>query len=404
MTMISQYMPTFDLNESDEEDDDEIPTMTTTTCTKASTVVAPHLSSEPRAPDSLPEPPVTLDLTEPSASRSGTKRRTEWDKLTAQWFANGAASPQALPYSNARGAVPAAKHMQHRQGGELKRRRTTAPLDLTQPDTSGPIVERTSTAKHNKHAWKANDRCLAKFRAQTVGSHNAFWYPGRIASVSASGKKCDVVFDDGDREACVPLRFLRLPQESDGKGDAPRCESESDDVPPGEPGADVGNVAVTAMPEQPASALATPPPVEARAADDDETTATTALPHVPSRGSPLDDLRQKMVDLLANDMEVLGLDARAFDLGAVVDALGCNRARFRSVRFNLKRQWSVTDALARGAISVASVADLSAFSKERTVSGLPLAHKLYEVAHEGCAPEYRYRGGQYLPVGGPTEP
>jgi hypothetical protein len=80
------------------------------------------------------------------------------------------------------------------------------------------------------------------------------------------------------------------------------------------------------MPEQPASPPATPPPVEACAADDDETTATTALPHVPSRGSPLDDLRQKMVDLLANDMEVLGLDARAFDLGAVVDALGAETA------------------------------------------------------------------------------
>jgi len=54
-------------------------------------------------------------------------------------------------------------------------------------------------------------RCEAKFRAQSVGSSFARWYPGVIESVSNDGRKCDVLFDDGDRERHVPLRFLRGP-------------------------------------------------------------------------------------------------------------------------------------------------------------------------------------------------
>ena len=61
-------------------------------------------------------------------------------------------------------------------------------------------------------AWKLNDRCEARYRAQTHGTTKlTFWYPGIIARASDDGTRCDVDYDDGDKEEGVPLRFLRLP-------------------------------------------------------------------------------------------------------------------------------------------------------------------------------------------------
>ena len=162
MAAVNDVKPLFDLNASDDDDDDamyDTPSPPTSTESSDHVSVAPlprDLSAEPRAPaapapardhsvprdHSLPLPPVTLDLTEPSASRPVKKRRrSEWDKLTSQWFVNGAAAPEALPYSNSRvkpRAVAAAKKHVRQSRGEVKRHRATAPLDLTTPSPSRP--------------------------------------------------------------------------------------------------------------------------------------------------------------------------------------------------------------------------------------------------------------------------
>ena len=49
----------------------------------------------------------------------------------------------------------------------------------------------------------------AKYRAQEVGSFAATWHGGVVRKVHETGG-CDIIYDDGDREDNVPLRFLRL--------------------------------------------------------------------------------------------------------------------------------------------------------------------------------------------------
>merc|ERR1719152_1061025 len=59
-------------------------------------------------------------------------------------------------------------------------------------------------------AWQPGDLCEAKYRAQQVGSHNALWFAGRVEAVSSDGKRYDIQFDDGDREARVPRKYVRV--------------------------------------------------------------------------------------------------------------------------------------------------------------------------------------------------
>merc|ERR1712196_662139 len=78
------------------------------------------------------------------------------------------------------------------------------------------------------------------------------------------------------------------------------------------------------------------------------------------------DVRQTMINLLLKDVSHLGLSAA--HCTSVVDAIGCNRFRFRSVRWNLKHNAAVAEAFATDAVDVGKIADLSAFSKPKEQS------------------------------------
>ena len=98
-----------------------------------------------------------------------------------------------------------------------------------------------------------------------------------------------------------------------------------------------------------------------------------------------------MVSYLVKDLAPLGVSAALCSL--VINAIGENRARFRSVRHNLKH--NVADAtlgLAAGTVSLQSIADGSAFVTKKVAA----VHSMSEPYE--AEPEYRYRGGQYLPV------
>jgi hypothetical protein len=61
--------------------------------------------------------------------------------------------------------------------------------------------------------WKVGEKCEAKFGAQDKPFALAKWFPGEITRVLLDGgevKACDVTFDDGDFEAHVPPKYLRL--------------------------------------------------------------------------------------------------------------------------------------------------------------------------------------------------
>ena len=52
---------------------------------------------------------------------------------------------------------------------------------------------------------------LTRFLAQHHGATRTSWYPGTIASAPDAEGKYDVQFDDGDYEAAVPRKYMRLP-------------------------------------------------------------------------------------------------------------------------------------------------------------------------------------------------
>jgi len=107
-------------------------------------------------------------------------------------------------------------------------------------------------------------------------------------------------------------------------------------------------------------------------------------------------VQQLMTDLLLKDLRPQhGLTAQA--LAQVVAAIGGNRVRFRSVRHNLKHNAAVARAFARGDVSVQSIVDLSAFSRG-VPEGAPIAREQQPRQRSHSPAEYRYRGGQYLPV------
>ena len=354
--------------------------------------------------------------------------------------------------------------------------------------------------------WKVGDRCLAKFRAQP-GMQNwrssaaATWYAATIHSVSDDNKRFDLVYDDGDKEALVPLRFLRREEpaeaaaaaaapasdekktegkrartpDSDASSDSktsddekkkakrqrrelgslmehatnhcrpaglargvfgaptgPRCakkapadEQKSEPENPSRVPCSVNHQAELPKPEdvscergdvlidplidqaaaqarelprpkdptdfEPVTEVATaerlaPPPAE----DEDKTLNKTGTENAPAAAGGT---RLKMIDLLVKD----GLGLSATLCAALVDAVGCeNKAKYRSVRLNLRQNPAVVTALTnaqeRGddfALLLRCVCDLSIFTREKEQIQLP-------IRPEG-ADEYRYVAGQFLP-------
>ena len=62
-------------------------------------------------------------------------------------------------------------------------------------------------------AYTVGQHIEAKNLAQQVGSFAAKWYSGVVRKVHEHGA-CDVLYDDGDTEDKVPLKFLRLPRKA----------------------------------------------------------------------------------------------------------------------------------------------------------------------------------------------
>lgn len=319
------------------------------------------------------EPQPTMNVRPVSPYVASKKRRVlhEWDKLTVPYIADAAEKP----HTNVRAARQ--KHTGRKWETEESKPMQTSPKRKA---AAGKPVRKAVTHL----AWALGERCEAKFRAKEVGSHNAFWFAGMVERVSSSGKRCDVAYDDGDREADVPLRYLRLPSTpltTDVVGDK-TARDESPPTLPSSPTAELSiategesNSAPTAATSE--SPMQTPDAPPARR--DEEST------------SPTSTLRQTMVDLLSKDLSRFGLSNN--DCAAIVDAIKCCRSRFRSVRFNLRqRNAVVAKAFARGVVALESIADLSAFSQERP-----------DVAPQAptepvAEPTYRYRQGMWLPM------
>jgi len=56
---------------------------------------------------------------------------------------------------------------------------------------------------------QVGDNVKARFRAQQLGSACTKWYSGRISFLREDGS-ADIVYDDGDEEAAVPLHFIKV--------------------------------------------------------------------------------------------------------------------------------------------------------------------------------------------------
>ena len=102
-------------------------------------------------------------------------------------------------------------------------------------DGSSPSTSDGSSVSSEK-PYSVGQRIEAKHMAQCFGSFAAKWYSGVVRKVHGDGA-CDVLYDDGDDEDEVPLKFLRLPKtskaaapvkEQQPKAAAPVKEQQSD--------------------------------------------------------------------------------------------------------------------------------------------------------------------------------
>ena len=102
-------------------------------------------------------------------------------------------------------------------------------------DGSSPSTSDGSSVSSEK-PYSVGQRIEAKHMAQRFGSFAAKWYSGVVRKVHGDGA-CDVLYDDGDDEDEVPLKFLRLPKtskaaapvkEQQPKAAAPVKEQQSD--------------------------------------------------------------------------------------------------------------------------------------------------------------------------------
>ena len=85
---------------------------------------------------------------------------------------------------------------------------TPVPMDIdAKSDGSSVPSEKAQTT------YAVGQPVEAKHMAQQVGSFAAKWYSGVVRKVHENGA-CDVIFDDGDTEDKVPLKFLRLPRKA----------------------------------------------------------------------------------------------------------------------------------------------------------------------------------------------
>jgi hypothetical protein len=114
-------------------------------------------------------------------------------------------------------------------------------VDVKSDGSSVTSSEKAPTSSEKAQTYAAGQHVEAKHMAQQVGSFAAKWYSGVVRKVHENGA-CDVIFDDGDTEDKVPLKFLRLPRKA--KAAAPVTEqqpaaassaADDDDEEPEEP-------------------------------------------------------------------------------------------------------------------------------------------------------------------------
>ena len=200
--------------------------------------------------------------------------------------------------------------------------------------------------------------------AQTYGTTmRTSWFAGTIARVSDDGTRCDVHYDDGDKEEGVPLRFLRcLPSSTSAvRGRAqyasPEAPAELPPTPPLPP--PPTSLEVSSAVFKPISVATDPEPTTPRPS------LLGATPHSPPEraSSPGSNLRARMVELLHRTLSPLGLSDAHYE--AIVDGIKCNRTRFRAVRHNLKHSPTVAEAYVRGEMPLERIIDLSAFARAR---------------------------------------
>lgn len=173
------------------------------------------------------ETPVAADEVVRATAIIPTKRkppRTEWDKLTKPWFTNTvdvAHSSHRLRHQDT--ARPSHQTPRTKKTAQRKRRRASV-AEASEPTST---ITRSSAApssgvmlapppsrdrgreRTTQRTWRGGDYVDAKYLAQQVGSACARWYPGRIVGVSDDGLFYDVLFEDGDYEEAVPVRYVR---------------------------------------------------------------------------------------------------------------------------------------------------------------------------------------------------
>ena len=110
---------------------------------------------------------------------------------------------------------------------------TPVPMDIdAKSDGSSVSSEKAQTYAIGQHVE-------AKHMAQQVGSFAAKWYSGVVRKVHENGA-CDVLYDDGDKEDKVPLKFLRkakaaAPVKEQQPAAASSAASDDDNDEPDEP-------------------------------------------------------------------------------------------------------------------------------------------------------------------------
>jgi len=149
----------FDLNESESSDNDEGST----------------------GPSLMPPPQENRKRSRHSKS--------EWDKLTVPYLNHGFGCMERIANTTTR---------------------TRAVLTTETHQELSNRERRAFTKREAPRMWQVGDRCEAKFRAQWEGNAVTRWYPGKVDKVTRQG--CDVLFDDGDFEEAIPLRYVRTPR------------------------------------------------------------------------------------------------------------------------------------------------------------------------------------------------
>ena len=99
--------------------------------------------------------------------------------------------------------------------------------------------DRSSVSSEKAQTYAIGQHVEAKHMAQQVGSFAAKWYSGVVRKVHENGA-CDVLYDDGDKEDKVPLKFLRkakaaAPVKEQQPAAASSAASDDDNDEPDEP-------------------------------------------------------------------------------------------------------------------------------------------------------------------------